>query len=87
MEIKWKATEYRLILLYTGPLAFKSILQKSVYHHYITLHVIMKILSSQDLHEYLTYAQNLICFFIVKFKELYGVENVSHNVYNLVHLV
>ncbi|XP_039309950.1 uncharacterized protein LOC113004041 [Solenopsis invicta] len=34
----WKATEYRLILLYTGPLAFKSILKKNVYINFMTLH-------------------------------------------------
>lgn len=27
----WKATEYRLILLYTDPLAFKSVLNKNIY--------------------------------------------------------
>jgi len=83
----WKATEYRLILLYTGPLAFKSILKKSVYIHFVTLHVIIRILSSQDLHEYLSYAQDLIIFFIKTFIKLYGIENVSHNVHSLLHLV
>jgi len=59
----WKATEYRLILLYTGPIAFKSILKKNVYIHFMILYVIIRILSSDNLHEYLSYAQDLICFF------------------------
>lgn len=83
----WKATEYRLLLLYTGPLAFKSLIKKNVYVHFMTLHVIMRILSSEDLHEYLNYAQDLIEFFIKTFIKLYGVENISHNVHGLVHLV
>lgn len=53
----------------------------------MTLHVIIRILSSEDLHEHLSYAQNLICFFITTFMELYGVQNVSHNVHSLIHLV
>jgi len=69
----WKATEYRLILSYTGPLAFKSMLKKKVYFHFLTLHVIVRILSSQELNEYLTYAQELILFFIKMFKRLYGI--------------
>lgn len=83
----WKATEYRLILLYTGPLAFKSVLKKNLYIHFMTLHVIIRILSSEDLCEHLNYAQYLICFFIKTFIKLYGVQNVSHNVHSLIHLV
>ncbi|XP_011698579.1 PREDICTED: uncharacterized protein LOC105456325 [Wasmannia auropunctata] len=83
----WKVTEYRLILLYTGPLAFKSILKKNVYIHFMTLHVIVRILSSMDLHEHLNYAQDLIIFFIKTFVQLYGVQHISHNVHYLLHLV
>lgn len=55
----------------------------------MTLHVIVRILSSEDmiLDEYLTYAQDLINFFIKTFIKLYGVQSVSHNVHSLVHLV
>lgn len=35
----------------------------------------------------LTYAQDLIKFFIETFIKLYGVQNVSHNIHGLVHLV
>ncbi|EZA62077.1 hypothetical protein X777_06193 [Ooceraea biroi] len=31
----WKATEYRLILLYTGPLAFKFVVKKCIYTFYV----------------------------------------------------
>jgi len=58
-----------------------------VYFHFLTLHVIVRILSSQELNEYLTYAQELIFFFIKMFKRLYGIQNISHNVHSLVHLV
>ncbi|XP_036139931.1 uncharacterized protein LOC105834898 isoform X1 [Monomorium pharaonis] len=83
----WKATEYRLILLYTGPLAFKSVLKKNVYINFLILHVIVRILSSQELNEYVTYAHELILFFIQTYKKLYGIYNMSHNVHSLVHLV
>lgn len=83
----WKATEYRLLLLYTGPLAFKSILKKNIYTSFLTLFVIIRILSSQNLHEYLSYAQDLILYFVKIFTKLYGVENVSHNIHSLIHLV
>ncbi|KYM98827.1 hypothetical protein ALC62_10457, partial [Cyphomyrmex costatus] len=83
----WKATEYRLILLYTGPLDFKSVLKKDVYTHFMILHVIIRILSSENLKEYINYAQDLILYFIKKFIQLYGIQNVSHNVHNLMHLV
>ncbi|XP_011858295.1 PREDICTED: uncharacterized protein LOC105555865 [Vollenhovia emeryi] len=83
----WKATEYRLILLYTDPMAFKTILKNNVYINFMTLHVIMSILSSQELHEHLAYAQDLIYFFIKTFSKIYGVGNISHNVHSLVHLV
>lgn len=49
----WKATEYRQILLYTRPIVFKSILRKNIYLHFMTLHVIIRILSSEKLHEHL----------------------------------
>lgn len=84
---QWKATEYRLILLYTGPLAFKSVLRKNVYTNFLILHVIIRILSSQDLNEYLSYAQDLILFFIKTFIKIYGIENMSHNVHSFVYLV
>jgi len=59
----WKATEYRMILLYTGPLAFQFVLKRKVYINFLTLHVIIRILSSQDLYEYLSYAQDLTFFY------------------------
>lgn len=84
----WKATEYRLILLYTGPLAFQSILKNSVYINFMTLHVIIRILSSKDLNDkYLSYAQDLVSFFIKTFIKLYGVQNLSHNIHSLIHLI
>ncbi|KAL6416979.1 hypothetical protein ACFW04_013066 [Cataglyphis niger] len=58
------STEYRLILLYTGPLAFKSILKKT------------SILRTKS--DY---------FFIKTFIELYGVQNISHIIHSLIHLV
>lgn len=84
---QWKATEYRQLLLYTGPLAFQSTLKRNIYMNFMVFHVIIGLLSSRDLHEYLSYAQDLTLFFIKTFIKLYGAHNVSHNVHNLIHLV
>ena len=45
----WKATELRQLLLYTGPIVFRSILPKSFYQHFLALNVAMSILLSESL--------------------------------------
>lgn len=83
----WKATEYRTFLLYTGPVVLKGILPDLYYNHFLVLHVAITILCSKSLHQKLIeYASNLLKYFVEIFANLYGVENVSYNVHNLLHL-
>lgn len=43
---KYKATEFRQFLLYTGPIVTYGILQDQVYKHFLFLHVAIRILVS-----------------------------------------
>ena len=43
---RWKATEFREFILYTGPLVLKDILHEEYYFHFLTLHCAMRILLS-----------------------------------------
>ena len=45
---RWKATEFREFILYTGPLVLKDILHEGYYIHFLTLHCAMRILLSPD---------------------------------------
>lgn len=82
----WKATEFRNVLLYTGPIAFKSFLHKDLYNHFIMLHVAIRILNSSKLRDFIDYAHELLQHFVSTFKLLYGVHNISHNIHGLVHV-
>lgn len=42
----WKGTEFRLFVLYIGPLVLKNMLNPNLYAHFITLHTAIRILSS-----------------------------------------
>ena len=55
----WKATKFRNLLLYIGPVAFKSFLQKDLYNHFLVLHVAIRILCFSKLQDYIDYAHNL----------------------------
>lgn len=83
----WKATEFRNLLLYTGPIAFKSFLRKDLYDHFVVLHVSIRILCGSKLRDLIDYAHDLLLHFVSSFKLLYGVHNVSHNVHGLIHLI
>ncbi|CAG9763612.1 unnamed protein product [Ceutorhynchus assimilis] len=87
-EVKrWKATEFRQFLLYTGPLVTKSSLEKKYYQHFMVLHTAVFILSSSELTEdKLVYAESLLEYFVKKFPVLYSVQYMSHNIHNLLHL-
>ena len=87
---KWKATEYRQFMLYTGPVVLKNILNKSYYSHFLCLSVSMTILLNQNCsirEEFATYAKNLLKHFVIESKKLYTDLFVSYNVHNLIHLV
>jgi len=85
---RWKATEYRTFLLYTGPLVLKSVLNRNKYLNFITLHVAITILSSlKYIEQYLDYAKLLLQYYVETFIILYGKENASHNTHNLLHLL
>ncbi|XP_011859716.1 PREDICTED: uncharacterized protein LOC105557157 isoform X1 [Vollenhovia emeryi] len=84
----WKATEFRQILLYSGPMVFQGLLKRSVYVNFLTLHVAMRILCNEKLLSlYGTYSHELLKHFVNAFIKIYGPEFVSHNVHCLLHLV
>lgn len=85
---RWKATEFRQFLFYTGPIALLNNTNADCYKHFLSLHVACTILSqSQSLSDSLDYAEELLVYFVTTFKVLYGAKNMSHNIHNLLHLV
>lgn len=83
----WKATEFRTFLLYAGPIVLKNILPSPFYEHFLALHVAVTILCSKRLQRiYLDYACELLKYFVSCFGNLYGQENITYNIHNLVHL-
>lgn len=86
---KWKATEYRQFVLYTGPLVLRSVVSEKLYSHFLCLTVALSILlESNDVtrNAYLDYAKELMIHFVKSGKHLYGETFTSYNVHSLIHL-
>lgn len=84
---RWKATEFRQFLLYTGPIVLRKILSKDKYEHFLTLHVAIIILASEKYHlKYNNYARELLKHFVTTTKVIYGSHFLIHNIHNLLHL-
>ena len=86
---RWKATEFRQFLLYTGPLVLHGVLSNNVYNHFLMLTVIMSILlntNNAERNHYLCYAEELLLHFVRKCKDIYGETFTVYNVHNLLHL-
>jgi len=83
---RWKATEFRLFLLYSGQVVLKNIISKECYNNFMSLNIAMMILLSPDFEFLLDYAGQLLDFFVQSFQNIYGVQYVSHNIHGLLHL-
>ncbi|KAK6186492.1 hypothetical protein SNE40_008521 [Patella caerulea] len=85
---RWKATEFRTFLLYTGPVALKcKEIPDVVLGNFTMLHVAITILCSSDLSPAkCDYAEQLLISFVQHFAEMYGKHLVSYNVHCLIHL-
>lgn len=88
-ELKhWKATEFRLFLLYVGPFALHGILSETKFNHFILFHVAMYILVSPAANhiEWVEYASSLLLRFSEEFRHVYSKECCVYNVHMLNHL-
>ncbi|KAL6419540.1 hypothetical protein ACFW04_013798 [Cataglyphis niger] len=82
---RWKATEYRIFLLYLGSIILNKYLNANYFQHFCVLHTAIRILSHPEDCNNLN-ANQLLLYFVKMFKILYGNDNLVYNVYNLIHL-
>ena len=84
---RWKATEFRMLLLYTGYAVLSDVLQNEVYHNFLLLSVGVHILVNPTLcMHYNEFSHKVLVLFVEHFGQLYGVDKISYNVHGLVHL-
>ena len=86
---RWKATEFRQFLLYTGPIVLRNIVSKELYKHFLALSVAISIMldtSKERRNAYLDYAEQLLAFFVTNCKHIYGDTFTVYNVHSLLHV-
>ena len=86
---RWKATELRSFLLYTGPVALKGILSSSYYEHFLSVSLSMRILCDDNEMKrnfLLESAKELLNYFVYNSKECYGDTFCVYNVHGLIHI-
>lgn len=85
---RWKATEFKLFILYTFPVIFKDAVNTIQYRLILLLHCAIFILSDKNLIEkYILVANESLKNFVIKSAEVFGRDFVVFNVHNLLHLV
>ncbi|CAG2242365.1 unnamed protein product [Mytilus edulis] len=84
---RWKATEYRQFLLYTGPIVLRHFIHDIMYTNFMLLSVSMHILlNSYLVTQYSEYCDQLLKTFVKHFSQLYGNDTIVFNVHGLTHL-
>lgn len=83
---RYKATEFRMFLLYTGPLCLIGNVDQNIYKNFLMLSVSIRILSSELISEFVDVAEKLLSNFVTHYIQIYGERHVVYNVHNLIHL-
>ncbi|PAA73317.1 hypothetical protein BOX15_Mlig024569g1 [Macrostomum lignano] len=84
--VNFKATEYRLHLLYLGPFLFKDILSGLYYDHFMLLHFSIYVFCSPRFRHLRDHAAHCIQTFVSQVPVLYGEHAVSYNFHAILHL-
>ena len=86
---KWKAVEYRLFLLYVGPVVLKNNISNNEYNLFMMLSVAMQILLSDKYcldRTKVLYAKDILHIFINDCITIYGDDFVTYNIHCLSHI-
>lgn len=85
---RWKATEFRQFLLYTGPVVLKGILSDRMYRHFVVFSTAIYCCLNADLcSHYAEYARQLLVWFVQEAADIYGKQILVYNVHSLIHVV
>nr|XP_055037851.1 uncharacterized protein LOC129425744 [Misgurnus anguillicaudatus] len=86
-RLRWKATEFRQFLLYTGPVVLKRFLSEQVYNNFMLLSAAICILANPTFCLTMNeFAKTLLVSFVEHFSKLYGSDFVVYNIHGLIHL-
>lgn len=86
--LTFKATEFRLILLYTGMVVFNGILKYEAYAHFLLFHAIIRCLTKQSISESdLEFCKIAVKEFIPTTINLFGETVASYNLHIFYHIV
>ncbi|KAL7290008.1 hypothetical protein TKK_0015739 [Trichogramma kaykai] len=84
---KFKATEFRQIMLYSGASIFLGLTEEDAYLHYLLFNAAMRIFIMRDPSEILlNVAENFIKIFVLIAEKVYGAEFVTYVTHGLLHL-
>ncbi len=86
---RWKATELRQFMLYTGCVVLRDVLSEEAYSHYLEFSVgLSLLLESNDRRRkhYLNYARELLHHFVATSEEYFGATFTVYNVHSLLHI-
>lgn len=84
---RWKATEFRLFLIYLGIVLVGKYMPESYALNFYALNCAMRILShSEDCVRNNKFAEELLIYFVDECKDLYGEECAIFNIHSMIHL-
>ena len=87
---RWKATEFRQFVLYTGIVVLRDKISKNLYELFLVLSIAMTILHNNDNAErkpLLKFAKKSLQSFVYNATLLLGKTFVTYNTHNLLHIV
>ena len=85
---RFKATEFRAILLYTGVIIFHKILDEKLYKHFLLLMFAVRIFCDSSMvsdQDSVAYAEKICLFFVKQYKKIYKM-NIVYNLHCLTHI-
>lgn len=84
---RWKATELRSFLCYTGVAVTRGLIKSEAYEHFLLLVCATRLLvHPRHCQEYNSFAADMLRKFVAKFASLYGRKYMSYNAHVVVHL-
>ncbi|KAL6472618.1 hypothetical protein MHYP_G00188060 [Metynnis hypsauchen] len=84
---RWKATELRQLMLYSGPVVLRDCLPSELYDNFMLFSVAMRLLLSPGNNEQMVkFAHDLLVSFVQHFGKLYGSDEVVFTIHQLIHL-